>query len=210
MLKESRLLPWYQVWIDTVIRPSVETFEKIAADSDAANGKVSARLKALVWILLSSSVGFLIYYILERKLLRGYFTPLALSPLTEFAYYTPRAHFGGALLAVSLALSYITLSTFVMHQAARILNKEAVYTQLIYTTTAYYAPWLFISYMALLFGVLPALAVYAWMLILQVFVVRAVYHFKVGQAIIIGGVVNGLIIAGLIGVWMVIGSVLAG
>jgi hypothetical protein len=206
MLEESLSFPWYRTWINALIQPSVTTFEKIAAEPDAANGSLSARLRALVWVLLSSSVGFLVYYILERKLLKGYFTPVAFGPLTELDYYTPRIHFGGALLAAALALSYITLSTFVMHQTARVFKKEAVYTQLICTTTAYYAPWLFISYMALLFGIIPALVVYVWMLVLQVLVVRAVYKFQVGQAIIVGGLVNGAAIAGLIVSWMAIAS----
>jgi len=174
--------PWTEVWVDALIRPSVETFERIVSDPNAGQAR------AYLWIFVSALIGygFILFVQFGISSLLGLASPeersLRLEP-------------GSALLALvcgmpgfaTMSVIAVIINAGITQLVASLLGGTGTYSKLVYAFAAYLAPLTLISCVISIIPLLGSclgvpLSIYG--LALNVMAVKAVNRFDWGKAIV--------------------------
>jgi hypothetical protein len=165
-------LPWHEVWITAVTKPSTSTFERLVQDPQASANR------AYPWIFVSATIAFALSWLLQAA--QGMVPGL-------LVFCAPVV--GGAAILGTI------FGTAIIQWLARSMGGLGTYDKTLYCFAAYGAP------LGLLSSVLaPIPAVGAWLnlalnlysLVLSVIALKAVHQFTWGKA------VTALAIPGLI------------
>lgn len=189
-------LPWDEVWLRALTKPSTDTFEGILRDPHATGRRANT------WIFIGTLVGQ------AASLLMSMVINLSprLSALKEFG---PSSQTKPEILACVLFISpFIAVFglwfwTHITQWFARMFDGKGEYFDLVYVRAAYLAP---ISIITTPLNVIPIvgylnLLISLYVLILEVIAVKTVNRFGWGAAIasvIFPGVVLGIILACII------------
>ena len=175
----GKALSWSEVWTSALLRPSLETYERILNDPDASPNR------AYLWVFICALIGYLI----------SFFLGLALSALgvTSFADLGALVGFSAITLicclpvAGALAVIGLAIGAAVTQFIAGLLGGEGSYSRLVYAYGAYTAPLSLVSglvssipFVNLCLGI--PLLIYG--IVLNVISVNAVNRFGWGRSIV--------------------------
>lgn len=169
-------LPWHQVWLQAVTRPSLTTYQQLILPKDAT------RERAYKWMAV---VGLLSYGV------------LLLAPTVDYATIVTDT---GSLFGVPNSLSLLLCAPFIVvstvlslalavvvtHILARILGGKGEFAKLVFAMGAFFAPLTLVN---TVFSVIPYLYLLTYLLLfyqaaLGAIAANAVYEFGWGKAII--------------------------
>jgi hypothetical protein len=171
-------LPWDEVWLRALTKPSVATFEEILRDPHAASGR------AYTWMIIATVVG-LVARLLIMMLINLSPGLSALQKLGPSPQIKPESLACALLLSPFIAAFGLWFSSHIIQMFARMFDGTGTYSQLVYVRAAYLAPIGIITnplsaipiigYLGLLFSLYPV--------ILEVIAVKTVHRFGWGSAI---------------------------
>ncbi len=205
----SASLPWWEVWIIALARPSVETFESLVRDPNASTSK------AYTWVFITGLIGSAIS-MLAQLLLPG------ASTLSSVEESEMGAAFGSSLVTliclVPLSALFSVLGLMIRagitQLIARALGGTGTYSRLVYAFAAFVAP---LTVIFSILGSIPyvsclvfPLTIYAC--VLPVIAVKAVNQFGWGRAIVSGVVILAgiLLLVAVIFILALLGPVVGG
>ncbi len=162
---EKISLPWYKVWIDALIRPSVAIYENFLQDTHATPQR------AYIWLIISGMISGIVSAF-AQPLQRG------ISPIVLATCSVP-------LSAIVVVLSLIVIAGLVQ-LLAQVLGGTGTYSKLVYALATFNAPMTIISGMLLLipYGLWINAGVGIYWAILSAIAVKAVHQFEWRKAII--------------------------
>jgi hypothetical protein len=136
-------VPFYQIWLKAVTKPSVQTYEEIIADPNAS---ASA---AYIWLalvmLLGATISTLLQLIVQNmfgggtaaygSLFEQYGVDMPIPAVTGITTFIC-----GIPLAVIFGLVGVTILVGITHGIARMLGGTGDFDKLLYAVAAYYSP----------------------------------------------------------------------
>jgi len=210
-------MPWYQVWITALTKPNEQTFRDIAAQPNAKP------VTAYLWVFLSYLITFLIVVVAQAAI--GF--PSMAGQFSEYGMGDfPIADIGGLLIgAVCIApfmagivVLFFMIGAAIIQWIAGLFGGTGSYDKLVYPFGAIYAPFMLISAIMGILGLIPyigmcfgifSLGIWVYQIVLQVLAVKAVNDLDTGKAI--GAVlIPGLVIFIFICCCLIIGLAAAG
>jgi hypothetical protein len=179
-LEESgKALTWSDVWTSALIRPSLETYERILNDPNASPNR------AYGWVFLSALIAYLISFLVGLA-----FSALGITSVADLgtlAGVSTITLICCLPIAVILAVIGLMIGAAITQLAARILGGTGTYSALVYAYGAYVAPLSLVSgvvgsipFVNLCLGI--PLLVYG--IVLNVISVNAVNKFGWGKSIV--------------------------
>ena len=161
-ITENISLPWYKVWINALIHPSVAVYESFLQDIHA-NSK-----RAYTWLIISwMIVGFI-------------------SALTDREASAVIRTICDPLFPIIVIVFSITIITGLIQLLAQVMGGTGTYSKLIYALAAFNAPMTIISSLLLFipYGLWVNAAMGIYWAVLSVIAVKAVHQFEWRKAII--------------------------
>lgn len=183
-------LPWDEVWLRALTKPSVATFEELLRDPRAAGGR------AYWWIF----IGTLVSQAITLLILIGIHQSPRLSALQKFSLSSsgakPEIYACTLLISPFLAIFALWFFSNITQWFARMFDGKGTASELIYIRAAYLAP---IGIITTPLNVIPIIAylnivLSFYLVMLEVIAVKTVNRFGWGAAIasvILPGVVLG-------------------
>jgi hypothetical protein len=159
---EKISLPWYEVWINALFRPSVAVYETILQDIQATPKR------AYIWLIISGLI---------NGVITAFVQPPQRRPIVIVV--------GAPLHAIAAVLFFIVIAGFIQ-LLAQVLGGTGTYSKLVYALATFNAPTTIISSLLLLLpyglGINAAFGVYG--AILSTIAVKVVHQFEWSKAIV--------------------------
>lgn len=202
----QRSYSWSEVWVNTITKPSVETFEDIVADPNASASK------AYTWVLITSFISYIV--IIGLSFLLDAF--LGTTGIEQFGFVESIT---SSLLLVMccapilslLAVLGLALNAGISQFVAGLLGGTGSYNDLAYAFGAYQAPLTLISSAISVVPYLNCLGIFIviYGIVLNITAIKAVNKFDWARAIMSSVVVLVGILA-IVAVFVIIFLALLG
>lgn len=178
--RTTRPLSWITAWSKALAGPR-DTFAPLMHDTNASINR------AFSWIAAASAVIMILFVALVQ---RDAINNMDLAQIYGFPALLCAVP-GGAVVGLALFALY----TGITHGLAKVLGGSGIYERLAYIYAAYTAPLLVVVVLLTITGYVLPLILGLYILVLNVFAVRAVYRMGWVQAVVCGGWLPGLLLA---------------
>jgi hypothetical protein len=172
-------LPWFQVWVNALSRPSEATYVELVRDPKASSGR------AYLWVFFTSLIGYMF-------IMLGQFVGLGWSAM--FGNSPAMGSGEGGLLALTcqvpvaavLSIISLTISAGITQLIAHALGGTGSFSKLVYAIAAYLAPLTLISGVlsVIPFVNLLSIPLGIYGIVLNVIAVKSVNQFGWGRAVL--------------------------
>jgi hypothetical protein len=184
-------MPWYQIWLEAITKPSEETFRKLIA---LPNAKASS---AYLWVFLSYVAVIAIVGIVQMTLGASSLTSrfssygMDVQPLEDIGVSLLGFLCASPFLAVIVLLGFM-LNTALVQWAAKLFGGTGSYDKLAFASGAIYAPMALVSGVLSALGLIPVVGMCfsvvtfglsIYMIVLNVLAVKAVNNLDTGKAV---------------------------
>jgi hypothetical protein len=177
--ESGKALTWSEVWTSALIRPSLETYERILHDPNASPNR------AYGWVFVSALIAYLISFLLGLLLNALGFT--SFTDLGAYAGISVITLVCCLPIVAVLAVIGLMIGAAITQLAARIMGGAGKYSQLVYAYGAYVAP---LSLVSALISSIPfvnlclGIPLLIYGIVLNVISVNAVNKFGWGKSIV--------------------------
>jgi hypothetical protein len=189
---------WFPVWIKAVTKPNEQTFIDITENPDAK------AKTAYIWVFIAGTLsGVIQAFVAAITAATGAVSPLQQIPGLE--QYIPQSTGGGGSvgaaligglcgspLAGLLSVAVFALGVAIVQWIAKLFGGTGTYEKLLYAFAAIWTPFMVVSSVFALLGLIPfvgyctgiiSLGLFIYYLVLLVMAVKGVNRFGVGHAV---------------------------
>lgn len=173
-------LPWREIWIDAITKPSVQTYERFIQQPSISGNT------GYTWIFISTLIGYVISLLGQWAWSGLNPTNSALSPFAN----NPTVFYlllvvCGAPIGASLSVLGLAISAGISQWVARMLGGVGSHSELVYAQAAFLAP---LTLVIDILGIIPFVSclifpLFIYMVVLNVISIKAVNRFGWGKAI---------------------------
>jgi hypothetical protein len=177
MKTSMNVLPWYKVWVITLLHPRVATGEFILSDVNISPWR------AVEWLFISSAIGTFIniIFMLVNKS----------SQISQNMW----VFIGSQILGLFILPAVVLISSTIIHITAKLFRGKGTLKNLVAVSAAFSAPFGILFTISAdfqnifqipLFALLATILMAYWILIINPIIIRTTYHFRWIGAFLLG------------------------
>lgn len=119
---EFPAMSWLEAWLTSLLKPSLQNYERLANDYNASLGRV------FIWVFMTAFMTNTILKLLGEE------------SLAQIEISGQDLGYSGLYLGAFITVALFLVITGVVHWLARSMNGQGTFTQLAYTCAAFYVP----------------------------------------------------------------------